>query len=554
MAYGQLLKFKPTRDYIFQADFEGVTSKIAEKYKIPLERADELMQMVYGYLDQVITLEHMPDLVQQAFGIDSKNAKALSIELVGNILLPLTNYLPGLEQEFIKLGGKLADYPVERMPRDRNDDLVILRQLIAGTGIELSDVIGKRLLFLLQQFARGEKTEEVLRTYCVRSINIGGLGLTEEQTTALLAAVVGQVGELVASSADLPQTNPPVPPQTPSNQTSPLSKGEKYSEPVVKQELEIAPSHELTAEVPVVNAPMSDLPLTPLLAKEGKYSESELNELKGSAKRAVAVRKLTATTQDSLASALALATKVATPVLKKNKISEKVFADVTEKALKGIRDIYQTRDIVERDWKLKGEDLVGVMDAISQGIENYQQSSQEAPRRRSGSVIVDDVDGGKTPDDELDDRFAKLTDKTDGQIKPVTAQLTVGSTVPVTSTGQRRMVDVVSSTRLVGPIEQLGKMTPTEFRRLSSNAAEAGQKVEDLLSALEATSYDERVKGVLAWRESPMNQLYLQIAEEALSQGLALSEVSSRRRAAGKDSLSPAEIKALALLNAKIRF
>lgn len=120
--------------------------------------------------------------------------------------------------------------------------------------------------------------------------------------------------------------------------------------------------------------------------------------------------------------------------------------------------------------------------------------------------------------------------------------------------GQRKMVDIVSSNRLAGPIEQLGKMTPAEFRRLASDPSEAGQKIDDLLSALEKTSYEERVKGVLAWRESPMNQLYLKITEEALSAGLALPEISSKRRAAGQDSLSPGEVKALALLNAKIRF
>jgi hypothetical protein len=123
-----------------------------------------------------------------------------------------------------------------------------------------------------------------------------------------------------------------------------------------------------------------------------------------------------------------------------------------------------------------------------------------------------------------------------------------------TPEGQRKVVDIVSANRLAGPIEQLGKMTPAEFRRLASDPNEAAQKIDDLLSALQATSYEERVKGVLAWRESPMNQLYLQMTEEALAQGLALPEISSRRRAAGKDSLSPGEVKAMALLNAKMRF
>ncbi|MEK7183604.1 MAG: hypothetical protein AAB776_03150, partial [Patescibacteria group bacterium] len=257
----------------------------------------------------------------------------------------------------------------------------------------------------------------------------------------------------------------------------------------------------------------------------------------------------TESAQDSFATALVLATENATVVLKKNKISEKVFADLAGKAIRGVRDIYQTRDIVERDWELKGQDLATLMQAIGLGIDAYQSVPQPTASAKPVATPRSDEAAG------LDERFSKLTEgDTDEKIQPVRTQLTVGSTSLKTPEGQRKMVDVISSSRLAGPIEQLGKMTPTEFRRLSSNASEAGQKLEDLLSALESTSYEERVKGVLAWRESPMNQLYLQITEEALSQGLALPEVSSRRRAAGKESLSPAEIKALALLNAKIRF
>jgi hypothetical protein len=421
----------------------------------------------------------------------------------------------------------------------------------------------KRLSFLLQQYAKKEKTEEALKMYFTRSLNIGGLGLTEEQGTALLAATLPLADTLLEAPkvALRPAPTPaPVKLDVPASVVPP------------KQELEIAPTHELAAEVPLashpeprippvppmpvfaVKAPVAIAVATPVKPLATKMADPDLdpNELKAPAKKAAVARKLTEGIQDSFATALVTATEAATPVLKKNKISEKVFADLADKAIRGLRDIYQTRDIVERDWELKGQDLATLMQAITMGVDLYQSAPQSAAKPVAASSATAKPD---TEHAELDKRFTKLTEsETDGVVAPVRAQLTVGSTSLTTSDGQRKMVDIVSSSRLAGPIEQLGKMSPTEFRRLSSNAAEAGQKVEDLLSALEGTSYEERVKGVLAWRDSPMNQLYLQIAEEALSQGLALPEVSSRRRAAGKESLSPAEIKALALLNAKIRF
>jgi hypothetical protein len=40
----------------------------------------------------------------------------------------------------------------------------------------------------------------------------------------------------------------------------------------------------------------------------------------------------------------------------------------------------------------------------------------------------------------------------------------------------------------------------------------------------------------------------------ALTQGIAVAEVAAQRRAAGEESLSPAEIRAVSQLNAQLRF
>lgn len=567
MALGYLLKIPAVSDYIFEADFDEAVTEIVRQYGLPEDRSEELLELINAILDDVVGVAQLPALLAEAFGLDEAKSRLVAADLAGKTILPLAAYLPDIEAEITALGGKLANYPTLRVPKDQQDNLALLKEMIEKLEIELTDVLLKRLLFLLQQFVLGEKTEESLKTFFTRSLNIGGLGLTEEQATALLAATLPHAKELTSAAVSavvVPMTSSAANVQVPVVSAEPVQ-----PEPQMKQELEVAPEHELTAEVPVVSAPKSIEPkrATPAVVdrkqaappstpstisplKGEKQPESDPNELKASAKRASVVRKLTASTQSTFASALVTATEMAAPVLKKNKISDKVFADLADKAIRGLRDIYQTRDIVERDWELKGSDLAAVMQAVSAGVEAYQSSA--APQAMKSKPVPEPAVGADEPG--ADERFSQLT-KADLQAIPqAKAELTVGSTPIMTKDGQRKVVDVVTSARLAGPIEQLGKMSPTEFRRLSSNAAEAGQKIEDLLSTLEATSYEERVKGVLAWRESPMNQLYLQIAEEALTQGLALPEVSSRRRAAGKESLSPAEIKALALLNTKIRF
>jgi hypothetical protein len=135
---------------------------------------------------------------------------------------------------------------------------------------------------------------------------------------------------------------------------------------------------------------------------------------------------------------------------------------------------------------------------------------------------------------------------------PITPMLTVGSVAP--QPHEKPMTDIQPVRRLVGPVDELASMTPVEFRRLSSVPADAAQKIEDMLATLQLHAYEERVKGVVAWRQSPMNQLYVSMTHAALAQGVGLAEIATKRRGAGEESLSPAEIRAIAALNDRLRF
>ncbi len=134
-----------------------------------------------------------------------------------------------------------------------------------------------------------------------------------------------------------------------------------------------------------------------------------------------------------------------------------------------------------------------------------------------------------------------------------TAMISAAS-APLSSVTNGPITDVKFAPHLTGPVEELGNMTPEQFRRLSSDPMEAMAKIFDKLSLLQSLSYSDRVRGIEAWRVSPMSHLYLQMAGEALRQGVAIAEISTRRRNVGQDSLSPVEIKAVMELNKRIKF
>jgi hypothetical protein len=611
MSLGALLQIPTVADYYYDSDFDSVIDKIIKKYHLPTERGNEFFDLMVAILNDEITIKDAPVLLAEAFVVDNVTAKAIIVDLIGNTLLPLANYIPGIEQGIIDLGGKLNDFPSSRLSKETKDFVFLVTQKAATVDVSLDDVLAKRLLFLLQQFANNQKTEESLKTFFSRPSSIGGLGLAPEQTGMLLQATlpladlllevpvqsvlspsdksIAEAAQLNVTPEDdlilapshdltimksldqkpLPQSVAPSPSLIVSKPTS-VAKSLSISSPEAEAIIKAAANEAAAPKVPVTDQPQSapvttqsqpTAHVTPTTAKPpianamqtpAKASEiaPDKADLKLPAKKAEEAKKIVAPVKDSLSAAIELATNQARETLKKTKISEKVFMDSAEKAIKGIRDIYQTRDLVEREWKLTGADLAAVMQAVNVGIEAYHQAlpKAEVPKSVVQPTSVSDQA-------HIDEKFAHITQASSEKlVPPVKAQLTVGSANLQNQDGQRKMVDVVNTPRLMGPIEQLGTMTPMEFRRLSSNPSDACQKVEDLLATLEATSYEDRIQGVMAWRDSPVNQLYLSIAQEAITQSLALPEVSSRRRTAGQDSLSPAEIKALALLNAKIRF
>jgi hypothetical protein len=116
-----------------------------------------------------------------------------------------------------------------------------------------------------------------------------------------------------------------------------------------------------------------------------------------------------------------------------------------------------------------------------------------------------------------------------------------------------RVADVIAPQRLVGPIEELGAMTPQDFRRLSRDPKEACLKISDKLDLLGESSYAERTRGVAAWGRSGANRLYLDMLRGVMD-GLPIAEVIRSREAVGQLAYSVDEFAAIRELHAGLRY
>jgi len=120
--------------------------------------------------------------------------------------------------------------------------------------------------------------------------------------------------------------------------------------------------------------------------------------------------------------------------------------------------------------------------------------------------------------------------------------------------GKRKMEDVKRVPRLSGPIDELKEMDLEHFRRLEEDPRAAIKKIKEKISFLEEDGYDKKLAGVKAWRQSPLNKLYLQVGQEAIKSKKGINSVIEDRRSAGKDSITEIEFGVIMDLNKELRF
>lgn len=108
--------------------------------------------------------------------------------------------------------------------------------------------------------------------------------------------------------------------------------------------------------------------------------------------------------------------------------------------------------------------------------------------------------------------------------------------------------------RLVSPIDELRLMTMADFERLGSSPENRIDKVREKIDLLEDQSYGDRVKGVQAWHNSEVNQLYITLGTEALLRQVPLNEMIKLRQSHGQPVLDMETFIQVNKLNQQLRF
>ena len=117
-----------------------------------------------------------------------------------------------------------------------------------------------------------------------------------------------------------------------------------------------------------------------------------------------------------------------------------------------------------------------------------------------------------------------------------------------------KMTDIKYVPKTMEPTEELGYMDLASFRRLDSEPEKITDKIRQKIKLLEDESYGKKLEAVKAWRQSPINKLYLAIGEAAIANNKPIDIIIEERRAGGEETLSSEEFEAVMTLNKTLRY
>ncbi|MDZ7799051.1 MAG: hypothetical protein U5L76_05740 [Patescibacteria group bacterium] len=120
--------------------------------------------------------------------------------------------------------------------------------------------------------------------------------------------------------------------------------------------------------------------------------------------------------------------------------------------------------------------------------------------------------------------------------------------------GKRKIEDIKGKTKLLGPIDELKEMNLRDFSRLGSDKNSAAQKIYEKLNLLKEDSFSKYSKGVKAWRESEIYNLYLEMGRQSMENQKTIREIIEQRKKENQPYLSEQQFNEIVDLNKKLSF
>jgi hypothetical protein len=247
--------------------------------------------------------------------------------------------------------------------------------------------------------------------------------------------------------------------------------------------------------------------------------------------------------------------------IEKKEEEEKEGDKINESAVENVdkADTDKKEDFAEKD----GETIkIRTIDkeAVNSKNEKAEEAGNEEEERRLTINLKDSKSKTSAKnkenkeDEEVEDEEEEDDDGEEEEV-PNLMPINILNVNRMSGEGKIKMHDVKQvKTKLMSPVDELGEMDLVNFRRLGKDAEEMAKKIEEKINFLEDENYSKRLEGIKAWRNSPVNELYLKMGRESIEKNKSIEEISAQMRDLGKDHLTINEINAIMNLNRRLRY
>lgn len=538
--------------------FASIT-QICKKYELSSEVGRKLLSLAEDVTEKKLPLADLPKAIRPLVMDNESLGKQIAVDLAGFRLLPIADYVGNVEASIRSWGGNVdlfSSVPCVQVESIKPEYLV--QQVLKEMDIFLQDEhLQRRLEFVLAGCFMGEKTQEETKAVLQRPIKIGGLALEEKIAEGLVA--------FIQEKKKLPQPHPPS--VLPDFSVKEVEVIDFLSED--KKEVE-----EAQKKVDILQKQRTPL-CNPQQAIERVLQQT--GNIKG------------------LTSLLAQEER------------KKRFAQIVESRMREVRNGLLTKQQLERSENegglgFSGPFLVQVMELIEQVFDQYQKEEQQvcfaeklkqqknkqekesikkelerqeissfakryvsltgkAPQEMIQpisharvSVAQTKQEGLQAYEQKIDRQKVKEILETTKKVNRQPAEISQTISPNNLSLEKPRMQDIRPMHHLVGPVQELGEMTLVHFRRLASDPHLAAGKIKDKIDLLEEEGYEQKIKGIQAWKHSPLFQLYADVSRKIFLSGKTREEVLDTTEDIQGNHLSEQEFQQLVLLNANLRF
>ncbi len=128
------------------------------------------------------------------------------------------------------------------------------------------------------------------------------------------------------------------------------------------------------------------------------------------------------------------------------------------------------------------------------------------------------------------------------------------SVEPNSTPKRPKLQDVKYEPKLVGPVEELKRMTLGDLRKISADPETAAERIKDKINVLGEESLGKKIQGIKAWRQSPIYKMYLELGQKSLKSGLPVGKITEELGQDKEKSLTEEEFNAIMKLNKELRF